>query len=218
MIDVKIQGVYVGMPKTFPPNPKLKSAFFKDPVQGFVKCEPGHLHGDDAANKKYHGGPDRVIHHYASENFEQWKMMYPEFADTFLPGTFGENISTQGVTEQDVCIGDIYQLGSAVVQLSEGRKPCGFIDMRYDVNGIHREAQKLKKMGWFYRVLEAGEFQVGSRLQLRERPREWARLDVVADAIMNGVDDQGLLGRLVELEEMSPDWRRRASVQINRRR
>ena len=210
-LRAEVLGVFASEPKPFEPNPKIQSAFYKSPVSGAVRVEPGKLHGDASGNQIHHGGQDRVIHHYPQEHYQEWKQRYPEHEDEFIPGSIGENISTKGILESDVCVGDIFQLGSAKIQLTEGRKPCGFIDQRFAVPKMHKQVQKLIKMGWFYRVLESGEFQVGSDLELMDRPTQWARLDIVSDVLMNKkTDDRELLKRISKLPTLSQRWQDKA--------
>ncbi|MEZ4872128.1 MAG: MOSC domain-containing protein [Bdellovibrionales bacterium] len=208
---MKIRGVYIGMPKPFEPNPKIQSGFYKESTTRAIKVAPGLLQGDGSANEKHHGGPDRVIHHYPQEHYQIWKNQFPEAANLFLPGSIGENISTLGVIESDLCIGDVFTLGSSRIQITEGRKPCGFIDARYGVRKMHLSVRDQIKMGWFYRVLEPGEFALGDTLILVERPCNWAPLAEVSKTIMQKDSSQTqLLERLADTPELSERWRQQA--------
>ncbi|CDK67102.1 Uncharacterized protein conserved in bacteria [Morganella morganii IS15] len=90
-----------------------RSAIEKRQTEGVIALSATGLAGDEQAEKAFHGGPDRALCHYPREHYDYWKMMYPEIEDRFVAPFFGENISTLGMTEETVFIGDIYQWGSA---------------------------------------------------------------------------------------------------------
>lgn len=139
------------------------------PVNELVIKEHG-ITGNEMANNKYHGGDMRVIHHYTGKNYEHLKQVFPELADKFVPGSIGENIYTDELTENDLHIGDIFELGTAKVQITVPRKPCHKINLAYDDNRILKEVLNSRHVGWFYKVLEEGTVKLGDHLHQIDRP------------------------------------------------
>ena len=103
----------------------VASGIFKRPLDHAVDVTHTGLTGDEQGDKRHHGGPEKAVHHYAFDHYAVWKAESPELAEVLgKEGAFGENISTEGLTESDVCIGDIYRLGTALVEVSQARQPC----------------------------------------------------------------------------------------------
>lgn len=163
----RILGTYISTPELL--RNKLETAIVKKAVDKLIITKHA-IHGDQVANTKYHGGDMRVIHHYSQKNYDVLKFRFPEIADRFIPGSFGENIFTNELTEAELNIGDIYSLGSAKVQLTVSRRPCATINLSYDDDRILKEVMQSGRTGWFYRVLEEGEVKPGDYLEFLERP------------------------------------------------
>lgn len=163
----KILGVFTGKRKIL--SGGMESAIHKTPVETLV-IKKNSLPQDDIVDLKHHGGDMRVVHHYSQKNYDHLKKTFPEIADRFIHGSFGENIVTEELTEEDLYIGDIYKLGSAKVQLTVLRRPCATLNQGYDHKGILKEVMQSGHVGWFYRVLEEGEVKAGDYLEFLERP------------------------------------------------
>jgi MOSC domain-containing protein YiiM len=163
----KILGLFTGKPQTLQ-NGQI-SAMKKAPVDSITVTKETVIN-DQIVDLKYHGGDMRVIHHYSKVNYDHLKNKFPEISDRFIPGSFGENIYTEELTEKDLFIGDIYQLGSAKVQITVARRPCATINNVYEDNRILKEVLQTGHVGWFYRVIEEGEVKVGDYLEFLERP------------------------------------------------
>lgn len=102
-------------------------------------------------------------------------------ADLVVHGGFGENLSTHGITERDVCIGDIFALGTARVQISQGRQPCWKLNMHLGDDAMANRFQTTGRTGWYYRVIERGAVRIGDALCLLDRPNpEWPLHEVIA--------------------------------------
>ena len=167
MSRYKVLGLFTGKAQTLP-NGQV-SAIKKNLVQE-LKIETHKLPQDEVVDQKYHGGDMRVIHHYSEVNYTHLKKTFPEIADRFIPGSFGENLYTNELTESELCIGDIFSLGEAKVQLTVPRRPCATINQSYEDNRVLKEVMSSGHVGWFYRVLGPGVVKVGEKLVLLERP------------------------------------------------
>ncbi len=168
---------------------------------------PSGLAGDAQADLKHHGGPEKALHHYPLDHYAFWAR---EIGDDVLlrqPGAFGENLSTTGWTESNVCIGDIVRFGSALLQVSQGRQPCWKLNRRFSRKDMAARVQSSGRAGWYYRVLEAGIAEPGDRLRLVERLRpEWSLARLFLLLYRNIGDRDGLAG-MTALTELTENWR-----------
>ncbi|MEB3842134.1 MOSC domain-containing protein [Pseudomonas guariconensis] len=163
-------------------RPGSRSAIAKHPRQGPLAVGRLGLEGDEQGDLRVHGGVEKAIHHYPREHYAAWTAELGEHPLLAEPGAFGENFSTTGWRESDVCLGDRIRVGSALLEVSQGRMPCWKLNDRFDVAQMALRVQQSGRTGWYYRVLEEGVVQAGERLELVERPHgEWsvARLSAV---------------------------------------
>lgn len=167
MNKYKIIGVFTGQIKLLSNN--TPSSIVRHPVEKLIIKKHGIVN-DEIADTKHHGGDMRVIHQYSNVNYNYLKAKFPDMGNRFRPGSFGENILTEELSEDELNIGDIYQLGSAKVQLTVSRRPCATINYAYEDSRILKEVMQTGRTGWFYRVLEEGEVRSGDSLEFLERP------------------------------------------------
>ena len=128
---VPIRQLLIGDLQPFGPHGE-PSGIDKQPVSGALTAGPTGLAGDRQADLRHHGGPDKAIHHYPAEHYLAWQATgLPLDPARLQPGGFGENISTTGLTEQTVCIGDVFRAGSIVLQVAQARQPCWKLGIRF---------------------------------------------------------------------------------------
>jgi len=150
------------------------SAIGKLPVAHAVAIGPMGLVGDEQADRVHHGGIDKAIHHYPADHYPFWRGELGNVSLLGGPGAFGENISTMGLDEDSVFLGDRFRLGTALVEVSQARQPCWKLDHRFQARGVVARVVTTRRSGWYYRVLEPGQVQAGDGLILVERPYpEW---------------------------------------------
>jgi len=113
-----------------------------------------------------HGGPDKALHHYPAEHYAAWAAAWPQCAAQFVPGSLGENVSTTGWTEENVCVGDVFRIGAARVQVTEPRSPCWKINHRYGLENALQFVAERGLTGWYCRVLEPGCIAAGDAFEL----------------------------------------------------
>ncbi len=112
------------------------SAIAKRQVDGAIRLTPLGLEGDEQAEKSYHGGPDRALCHYPREHYAHWREQFPAQAEQFCAPAFGENISTEGLTEHNVFMGDIFRWGEALIQVTQPRSPCFKLNYHFAIEDI----------------------------------------------------------------------------------
>lgn len=164
------------------------SGIAKQAVHRALWLTPEGLYGDEQGDRLYHGGPEKALHHYALEHYPVWLNAFADCGESGsapaplrAPGAFGENIATLGLNERNVHIGDVYRIGSALVQVSQGRQPCWKLNLRFRHPGAARTVQQSGLTGWYYRVLRPGWVDPGAMLELHGREHEdWPLARLIA--------------------------------------
>ncbi len=159
--------VYTGKIQAYPEG--KPSAIAKIQVDGELMLTDLGLEGDEQAEKKIHGGPDRALCHYPREHYLYWAREFPEQAELFVAPAFGENLSTDGLTESNVYIGDIFRWGEALIQVSQPRSPCYKLNYHFDISDIAQLMQNTGKVGWLYSVIAPGLVSADAPLELVSR-------------------------------------------------
>ena len=182
------------------------SGIHKEPVKqawlGFNGFE-----GDYQADKLHHGGPEKAVHHYPASHYAYWQQTLGSLPDFRNSSGFGENLTTDPLTEQDVCIGDIWQLDQAIVEVSQARQPCWKLNLRFARQGMARMVQDSRRTGWYYRVLEPGIVSLGDPFELLERHcPQWTVLEVTR-ARLNRRIEPARAAQLSALPELADGWR-----------
>jgi MOSC domain-containing protein YiiM len=167
---VEILAVNVGTPAVLAETDgeRVYSGIAKQPVPRGARLwlSEINLAGDAQADLSVHGGPDKAVYAYASEHLAPWAV---ELDETLGPAPFGENLSTRGVLETDVCIGDIWQWSDALLQICQPRWPCFKLALyrgRPDIQGRFRASART---GWYLRVIEPGEVVAGDDIDVLAR-------------------------------------------------
>lgn len=173
------------------------------------------LSDDQQGDKRHHGGSEKALHHFASDHYARLQDTLPAPAsERCQPGAFGENLVTEGFTELDVCAGDIYKLGEAIVQVSQPRQPCWRLNLRFGLPDMSRRLQNSLRTGWYYRVLQPGMVSKGDSLILRERPHEDWPLSRVLSVLYENTMDRQALTSMADMKELSPNLRQLAKQRL----
>jgi MOSC domain-containing protein YiiM len=147
-----------------------RSAIGKRPVNGPVTVGPVGVVGDEQGDPVFHGGPDKAVHHYARDHYACWQRDLGALPLLDEPGAFGENLSSNGITEADVCIGDRIRVGTAVLRVSQGRRPCWKLNVRFGVPDMARRVLRTGRTGWYYAVEQPGTLCAGDEFLVLDRP------------------------------------------------
>ncbi|ELB2921213.1 MOSC domain-containing protein [Vibrio alginolyticus] len=154
---------------------------------------------DEQGDPRFHGGIQKALHIYPSEHYPIWQQELGERTIFQSAGGFGENISSEGVTESTICLKDKIRIGSTLLEVSQGRMPCWKLNVRFDQHDMARRLQDTLRTGWYFRVLEEGDIGAGDDIILCERPYpEWP-LARIMGAVFTGCLDRKELTKLSEL-------------------
>jgi MOSC domain-containing protein YiiM len=212
-IEIPVLSLHVGQATVFGPKGE-PSAIHKQPVSGLLDVTKWGLAGDEQADARHHGGHDKALHHYPREHYPAWRRDLPQQAGLFVPGGFGENLSTLSLDESMVCVGDVFEFGTALIQVSQGRRPCWKLNARFGVADMVQRVQELGRTGWYYRVLRPGQVAAGDHLRLVDRPCwEWP-LARVWRLLHQTAPDPDSLALLADLQPLARGWRETARKRI----
>ncbi|MBD1555675.1 MOSC domain-containing protein [Vibrio sp. S9_S30] len=154
---------------------------------------------DEQGDPRFHGGVEKALHIYPSEHYQKWRSELGEKPIFESVGAFGENLSSRGVDEHSLCIGDVVQMGSTTLQVSQGRLPCWKLNDRCDEPDMALRFQMTMRTGWYFRVLEEGDIGAGDAIYLIERPYPDWSLARVMGLIYRGVLDEHELKAVLDI-------------------
>ena len=197
--------VFVGKVRDY--DGSRPSAIGKIQVDGELTLGELGLEGDEQAEKKIHGGPDRALCHYPREHYAHWARELPQQADLFCAPAFGENLSTEGLTEKNVYIGDIFRWGEALIQVTQPRSPCFKLNYHFAVSDMAQLMQNSGKTGWLYRVVVGGRVSGDAPLELVSRLSDVSVHEAGAIAWHMPFDDEQY-HRLLSAAGLSVSWSR----------
>ena len=182
-----------------------QTAFRKAEVAGPVHIGPLGLQGDEQADKKFHGGPHMAVLMYAESHYPGWRLV--EGLADMGPGGFGENLTVTGLDETQVCVGDVFEVGGATLQVASPRGPCADISRRWDREWLLRKVVERRHTGWYLRVLAPGEVKAGDVVQLLERPHAGWTVDRMLQLRYLVPRDVPGLREASAVAAFSPEWR-----------
>lgn len=206
-----IHTLTVGMPKELVDSKgrSMITGIEKQRVQEVYLSSQG-FEGDDVADKKHHGGPDRAVCLYPAEHYIQWEQ---ELGKTLPVAAFGENLTVTNMLESDVCIGDIYKIGDAVIQITQGRIPCSTIDRYTEANTLLKRLIETGYTGFLARVLEEGTICADSTIELVEKHP--ARISVLyCNEVYFKNNDAIAMKQIQAVDALAEDWKEKLEKRI----
>jgi MOSC domain-containing protein YiiM len=209
MTVVRLVSVNVGLPAVIGTRQgrPVRSGIVKQPVTGVetLKLNELNLEGDRQADRSVHGGREKAVYAYASEHLPAWRAELDR--PDIVPAFFGENLTTEGITESAVGIGDIWAWGEAVLQVAQPRWPCFKLTMHSGVRDMASRFRGSARTGWYLRVLGGGEVPVAGPITVVERhPAGVTILDAHHAALPHATREQ--VDRVLAVDALSPEWRR----------
>jgi len=214
-METEIRAVLTGRIAAFGPRGE-PSGYRKSIRAGRVEAGLLGLGGDEQADLAHHGGVDKAIHHYAFDHYPPWIAEQPRLAGAFgAPGAFGENVSTLGWTEDDVCVGDLFRMGGALVEISQGRQPCWKLGHRFGDAAMLERVIRTARCGWYYRVIEPGAIAAGDVIRLQERRHPgWTVARTFRVLIAKAPTPPDDIAELAAVPQLSKSWRARCHAML----
>ena len=169
MTDPRVESIHIGQIAPLGPN-GVPSAFVKHPVAAPVEVTPLGLAGDNQADLRVHGGPEKAVYGYSMANYAAWRAEYPHHRALLVPGGFGENLAIDGIEESDLFVGDVHAIGSALLQVCQPREPCFKFALRFDDITLPKAMVRNGRSGWYYRVIRTGIIAAGDAVTVHDRP------------------------------------------------
>ncbi len=203
---MKLLSVNVSVVKETSHNGKtVTTGIFKEAVEGRIHLGQVNLVGDQQADLKGHGGPNRAVYVYSIENYEHWQQELGR--KDFRPGQFGENFTVDGMLEDQIHIGDVFQVGRARVQVTQPRVPCFKLGIKMGDPRFVKVFLRSCRVGFYFRVLQEGEVGAGDGLKLVENDPE--RMTVRDICHLYYFDPNNLedCKRAIRIDALSPGWR-----------
>lgn len=206
-MSATVLSIQVGLPKEFLHQGKADNAettwssgIYKDTIEGPLFVDSEGVAGDGQADLKHHGGPDRRLLIFSKGHYPYFE----EFIGKEIPhGGFGENLTVDNFNEDEVCIGDTYRIGGAVIEVSQPRLPCFKLGRRLDAPEIVSEVLDQRKGGIYARILEPGEIHSGDSIELISRPHPgWTIKHAMDVFLAKGHPRKAELGQLTQLSQL----------------
>lgn len=181
------------------------TGFFKEPVLNRIWLGYEGLKGDQQADRRYHGGSEKAVCVYASEHYPYWQHQLG--IDAMPHGAFGENFTTAGLLEETVCVGDIYSIGEAMVQVSQPRQPCWKLARRWQVKDLTAQVERTGYTGFYFRVLRHGWVTAGDEFTLLERPYAQWPISLTNEIMHHRRADKEAARELAQCPLLSSSWK-----------
>lgn len=202
---MEILSVNVGMPQTVEFDGKeLVTGIYKSPVSSPLHVSKTQLDGDGQADLVNHGGEDKALCVYCVEHYAYWKSALEK---EMTYGAFGENLTVRGLLEEEVGIGDTYEIGDAVVQVSQPRQPCFKLAKRYDVVDLPVRVQDSGFTGYYFRVLQEGTIPVSPKVKLLAKDPAGVTVAYANRIKYHDKDNVEGIRRILAVEALSGSWR-----------
>ncbi len=203
---MNIVSINVGLPREVVwKGKKVVTGIFKEPVAGNLRLRALNFDGDRQADLSVHGGPEKAVYAYPAEHYDFWRSELP---DMKLPwGMFGENLTTTGLDESDLNIGDQFRIGSAVVRVTQPRMPCYKLALKFGRDDILKRFLDSGLTGFYFAVLKEGEVKAGDSIELVERDSSGVTVADITRLYAFEKNNLDLLRRAIKVEALPESWR-----------
>jgi MOSC domain-containing protein YiiM len=220
---MRLVSVQIGKPQTYgDPQSSLAmekewtTGFYKTPTLASVNVTPLSIEGDGVADHKHHGGIDKAVLAYSADRYGYWREKL-KASDSWVannrseeigPGGFGENLTITGWDESSVCIGDQFEIGTTILEVSQPREPCWKLGRRWQEKMLPKYVAQCGYTGWYFRVARAGQLKAGDEVVLVHRPNPLWSVERANDVLYGRIIDASVMAELYLLRELSAAWKK----------
>ncbi|WP_191566260.1 MOSC domain-containing protein [Metabacillus idriensis] len=206
MKTYRIESINAGMPRAVLYNGKeIETGIYKEPVKNPLFLTKTNFEGDGQADLVNHGGIDKAVCVYSFDHYPYWE---DALGMALNPGAFGENLTVSGMTEEDVCIGDIFQLGESIVEVSEPRQPCFKLAMKHQVKDLPVQFQNTMFTGFYFRVLEEGRVSYEDEMKCIHSQNDGVTIAFANQIKYHDKKNTKAIERILEVKALSDSWRK----------
>ncbi len=204
---MRVVSVNVGMPREIQWQGKsILTSIFKAPVHGRISLRKHNLEGDRQSDLTVHGGRDKAVYVYPSESYAYWREELPE--TEFVWGNFGENLTTEGLSDDDLGIGDLLRVGGATVMVTQPRIPCYKLAARFERPDMVKRFAAARRPGFYFAVVEEGEVAEGDGIEILDRADVRMTVRDLFVLYFSKERDVATLRKALALRGLAEDWQR----------
>jgi MOSC domain-containing protein YiiM len=209
-----VDSVNVGAPRHLEWEGRIvETSIWKQPVKGPVPVRGMNLRGDDQADRRVHGGPDKAVYAYSSEDYVWWAST---LGNELTPGIFGENLTVSGLALGGALVGERWQVGSTILEVSQPRLPCFKLGIRMGDSGFVESFETAERFGAYLRIVEEGHVETGDPIEVVLRPDHDLTITELGRSSPHPSAD--MIERIVAVPQMPDSWREWAERARHRRR
>lgn len=184
MTPGRLVSVNVGRPQKVQMGWRARTTgIFKEPQPGRVRVAGVTVGADVQVDKKHHGGPSKAVYAYAVEDYEWWTA---ELGRELPPGTFGENLTTEGIDVNGALIGEVWVINDVAIQVTDPRIPCSTLRARMGIPGFVKRFAASRRFGAYFRIVKEGDLGAGDAIEVIERPDHGVSVAQVGAAYFDG--------------------------------
>ncbi|HYC54710.1 MAG TPA: MOSC domain-containing protein [Candidatus Binatia bacterium] len=213
---MRIVSVNVGLPRLVQwQGQTFETSIFKAPVEGTIPLRTLNLDGDRQSDLSVHGGPDKAVYGYPIEHYGFWKQTLER--DELPMGAFGENLTMEGLTEEELSIGDVLRAGTAELMVTQPRIPCFKLNARMKRSDMVKLFLARRRSGFYFAVLKEGEVGAGDAVQLLDRATERMSVRELTDIYADKATEVAVLERAMKLRGLAEVWRQQIGSALARK-
>jgi MOSC domain-containing protein YiiM len=206
IFEMKIVSINVARPRlAMWKGQAVSTGIFKEPVRGRVHLRYLNLDGDRQADLTVHGGPYKAVYAYPAHHYAYWREELPGMELPF--GMFGENFTVEGAEETSINIGDQFQVGEAVVMVTQPRMPCHKLGIKFGRTDVIKRFLASGRTGFYFSVLQEGEVEAGDTLTLIKRDEHNITVADIVRLYISDKTNMEMLRRAIEVEALPESWR-----------
>jgi len=212
---MKVISVNVGLPREVMWKGKtVTTGIFKEPVAGRVALDALNLAGDRQADLRVHGGPDKAVYVYPVEHYDYWRGELPGVELPF--GAFGENLTVEGLLENEIYIGERFRIGTTELVVRQPRLPCYKLAVKFQRDDIIKRFLDSRRTGFYFAVTREGELGAGDRIEILTRDPNGVTVPDIVRLYLNGDEDPDGLARAANVDALPDNWKTHFADQLAR--